>query len=123
MYLQTGGTALIVASECGHLEVVKLLIHNGAKINISNNVRYIFVLVSCVCRCMCVCVCVCVCVRACMQVCLCVCACVCACVRVCVRACVRACVCVCSSTSGHGMLCTVSGSGGAGGSCELHVIL
>ena len=25
------------------------------------------------------------------------------------------------STSGHGMLCTVSDSGRAGGSCELHV--
>ena len=57
-----------------------------------------------------------------------VCVCVCVCVRECVRACVRVCdmyrtQCVCSSTSGHGMLCTVSGSGGAGGSCELHVIL
>ena len=43
MYLQTGATALIIASENGHVEVVQLLIGRGANIDISNNVRYITV--------------------------------------------------------------------------------
>ena len=63
VYLQNGSTALIIASECGHVEVVQLLIGRGANINISNNVRYIIVglclyLCECINTCMHVYVCV-----------------------------------------------------------------
>ena len=51
VYLQTGATALIVASGQGQFEVVKLLIERGANVNISTNVRYMFVLILCVCAC------------------------------------------------------------------------
>ena len=48
MFLQTGATALIVASKKGYSEVVKLLIDKGANVNISNSVRYIVVWLCCV---------------------------------------------------------------------------
>ena len=76
MYLQDGATALIVSSQNGHREVVQLLIEGGANINISSNVRYLFVMWLCLVACICVCRCMCVCV----------------CARACVRACVRVCV-------------------------------
>ena len=63
VYLQTGHTALIIAAQMGQFEVVKLLLERGANVNISTNVRYIFVLVSCVyvhvCGGVCMCVCWC----------------------------------------------------------------
>jgi ankyrin repeat protein len=39
---QGGYTALIMASECGHLNVVKLLISKGADVNAINEVESFF---------------------------------------------------------------------------------
>ena len=39
--MQDGATALHVASEGGHVEVVKLLLQNNAVVNMQDNVRNI----------------------------------------------------------------------------------
>ena len=37
-----GSTALIIASEKGHLETVKLLLHRGASVNFQEKVRVLY---------------------------------------------------------------------------------
>ena len=37
---QTGATPLFIASQKGHIEVVNILIRNGANINLAKKVRY-----------------------------------------------------------------------------------
>ena len=126
VYLQTGHTALIIASGCGRVEVVQLLIESGANVNISTNVRYIYhcrpmFILECMCKCLYACVCMCGGVakwlkcltteqkvpgssptmHVCMCVCVCVCACLCVCVCVCVYVCVCVLVCVCVCVRVH----------------------
>ena len=67
-----GNTALHIAAQQGMLECMKILLRNGANIDIG------------------------VCVFVHVYVCECVCVCPCVCVRVCVRVCVSVCVCVCT---------------------------
>ena len=77
-----GNTALHIAAQQGMLECMKILLRNGANIDIGMCVF---------CVCVCVCVCACACVRACVCV-LYVCMCMCTCVYVYVHLCVRVCV-------------------------------
>ena len=55
LYTQDGMTAVMYASQNGHLEFAKWLAENGADIHAKDNVSSV-----CVCVCLCVCVCMCV---------------------------------------------------------------
>ena len=77
LYTQFGLTAVMLASQNGHLELAKWLAENGADIHAKDNV-------SSVCVCVCLCVCMFLSVFECLFVCMCVCVCVYMCVFVCV---------------------------------------
>ena len=82
-----GNTALHIAAQQGLLECMKILLRNGANIDIG--------------LCVCVCVCACVCMRLCVRICVCVCVCLCLCLYLCVSLSVVLCVCVCMCMCMH----------------------